>query len=67
MMRAANGSAGSGSATLGGQVTSGVGTTTQTTTNLGTFSVPATGGWQNYTWVPLRDTSGNLAKFTGGG
>ncbi|HVU28690.1 MAG TPA: lamin tail domain-containing protein [Verrucomicrobiae bacterium] len=48
-------------------VTSGQKTSTQTTTNLGTFSVPGTGNWQAYTWVPLRDTNGYLVQFTGGG
>jgi hypothetical protein len=64
-VRAANGSAGVGGLSLG-RVTLGVGTTTQTTTNIGSFSIPTTGGWQNYTWVPLRDGNGNLAKFIGG-
>src|SRR5262249_36335221 len=48
-------------------VTSGVGTATQTTVGLGTFTIPATGGWQNYTWVPLRDSGGNLVKLAGTG
>lgn len=66
-MRGANGSQGAGSATMA-RVTSGVGTTNQTTVNMGTFSVPITaaGTWQTYVWVPLRDTSGNLVKLTGG-
>src|SRR6185437_8459193 len=38
----------------------------QSGTNLGTFNIPATGGWQTYTWVPLRDSTGNLVKFNGG-
>jgi len=64
-LRGANGSGGNGGATLG-TVTSGVGTSTQTITNLGTFTVTPTGDWQAYSWTPLRDTSGNLVKFTGG-
>jgi autotransporter-associated beta strand protein len=48
-------------------VTGGLGTTNQTTQRLGTFSVPATGGWQTYTWVPLKDTSGNLVALTNSG
>src|SRR5260370_3288872 len=48
-------------------VTSGVGTTTQTTNNLGTFSFNNTGGWQSYSWVPLRDASGNLVRVNLGG
>ncbi|MGC3957359.1 MAG: carbohydrate-binding protein [Verrucomicrobiota bacterium] len=65
-IRAANGSGGNGGITLA-RVTSGVGTTTQTTTNLGTMTIPATGGWQTYTSGTLRDTGGNLVKFAGGG
>ncbi|MGC3960744.1 MAG: hypothetical protein QM813_23255 [Verrucomicrobiota bacterium] len=49
-IRAGNGTGGNGSATFA-QVTSGVGTPTQTTTNLGTFTIPQTGGWQTYTWA----------------
>jgi hypothetical protein len=66
VFRAANGTTGNGGVTLS-RVTSGVGTTSQTTTNLGTFTVPATGGWQAYTWVPLRDAGGNLVKLVGTG
>jgi hypothetical protein len=66
VMRAANGSTGGGSVALS-QVTSGVGTSNQTTAALGTFAIPATGGWQTYTWVPLRDAGGNLVKLTGAG
>ncbi len=65
-LRAANGSTGNGGLALA-KVTAGETTSIQTTTNLGSFTVPATGGWQAYTWVPLRDTSGNLVKFIGGG
>jgi len=67
-LRAANGSSGNGGATLA-LVTSGVGTSTQTTTNLGTFTLlptSTTGNWQAYSWTPLRDAGGNLVKFTGG-
>jgi hypothetical protein len=66
VMRAANGTTGGGSVALS-QVTAGVGTSNQTTISLGTFPIPATGGWQTYTWVPLRDVSGNLVKLTGTG
>ena len=48
------------------QVTAGRGTSKQTLSSLGTFSCPKTGGWQTYTWTPLLDANGNLAKFTGG-
>jgi hypothetical protein len=64
-MRAAD-----GTGTLGdtvSRVTSGWGTTNQTTVNLGTFTIPGTGNWQGYEWVPLRDTGGNLIKLTLGG
>lgn len=47
-------------------VTTGRGTSSQTTEILGTFSVPDTGSWQVYTWIPLLDTNENLASFTGG-
>lgn len=66
-VRASNGggggSADSGSISL---VTSGVGTTTQTLTQLGKWGVLPTGGWQVYNWIPVKDTAGNLARFTGG-
>lgn len=65
-LRVANGSAGNGGltlATVGGDPT----TISQTPTNLGTFTIPPTGGWQAYTLVPLRDAGGNLVKLTGGG
>jgi len=46
------------------RVTSGVGTSTQTTSPIGTFNVPATGGWQNYTWAPCVDALGNSVQVT---
>ena len=42
------------------QVTGGWGTTAQTTNLLGTFSVPKT-AWENYNFIPLQDSLGNLA------
>jgi hypothetical protein len=39
---------------------------TQTATVLGTFTLPATGGYQTYTWVPLIDSNGNWVQFVGG-
>lgn len=48
-------------------VTSGQATTNQTTTKLGTFSVPATGNWQTYARVRLKDTGGNLVQITNNG
>src|SRR5207247_7210229 len=44
-------------------VTSGWGTTTQTTNFLGTFSVPTT-SWSSFGWIPLRDSNGNLQTVT---
>ncbi len=49
------------------RVTGGVGTATQTTNLLGVFNVPLTGGYQNYTFVPLVDLSGNLVTVTNSG
>lgn len=64
--RAARGSA--GTATMGlQQVTSGGGTSNQTTVSLGSFAIPATGGWQNYAWVPLMDSTGKPAVVSLGG
>jgi len=65
-LRAANGTTGNGGVNLA-RVTSDPTTTNQNTVNLGAFTIPATGGWQTHTWVPLRDVNGNLLKFTGGG
>jgi len=42
------------------QVTSGVGTYTQTTNRLGQFNTPATGSYQTWTFTPLVDSSGDL-------
>ena len=65
-LRAANGN--SASATMHLQkVTSGWGTTSQTAATLGAFTVPATGGWQEYTWVPLADSHGKLVTIPLGG
>jgi hypothetical protein len=67
LVRAADGSTtGVGANVALAQVTSGQGTSNQVTANLGSFTFPPTGGWQTYTWTPLRDSSGNLVKFTGG-
>jgi hypothetical protein len=48
-------------------VTSGLGTTNQTTTPLGIFNFPLTGGYQIYTWAPLVSTTGNLIAITTSG
>ena len=66
-IRAANGNAGGSQVDTVATVTSGVGTPTQTTTNLGTFSIPGNGNWQGYVWAPLRDANGNLVKVVLGG
>ncbi len=58
-----NGGPDSGNISL---VTDGVGTTTQTVLQLGKFSVPPTGDWQKYAYVPVLDPAGNQAQFTGG-
>jgi len=60
--RMATGGGADSSVTLS-EVTSGWGTTNQTTTQLGTFAVPFT-AWESYTFVPLRDNSGNLLPVT---
>ncbi len=48
-------------------VTGGTGTSSQTTTNLGSFADPNASGWQTWHWVPMLDTNGNLATVTLGG
>jgi len=45
------------------QVTGGWGTVNQTTNMLGTFSVPNT-AWENYNYIPLENSSGNLVTVT---
>lgn len=45
------------------RVLGGWGTAVQTTNLLGTFSVPLT-AWESYTYVPLRDSAGNLVTVT---
>jgi hypothetical protein len=49
------------------RVTSGVGTSSQTTTSLGQFNVPNTGNWQIYSWAPLVDANGNVVSITNSG
>jgi hypothetical protein len=48
-------------------VTSGQTTTNQTIAKAGVFSVPATGDWQTYTWVPLEGSGGSLVQMTNNG
>ncbi len=45
-------------------VTGGWGTTSQATTQIGSFNVPFSGGWHSFAWAPLLDTGGNLARVT---
>ncbi len=45
------------------QLTSGWGTTTQTSNLLGSFAV-ANAGWETYHFTPLRDSQGNLVPVT---
>lgn len=48
-------------------VTNGVGTQAQGLSEIGQFNVPKTGGWQNWSWVPLTDASGNPVVITNTG
>ncbi|MBW8863807.1 MAG: hypothetical protein JF609_02590 [Verrucomicrobia bacterium] len=66
-LRGADGIAGVADSASLWLVTGGQGTTNQTTTRLGTFAVPSTGNWQTYTWVPLKDSGGNLVAITNSG
>jgi autotransporter-associated beta strand protein len=66
-MRGANGANATADSASLALVTAGIGTTNQTSLRLGTFSVPATGGWQSYTWVPLADAGGNPLSLTNSG
>ena len=43
-------------------VTSGVGTSNQTTQVLGSFADPNAAGWQVWHWIPLLDTNGNTVN-----
>lgn len=56
----ARASTASGSTITFDQVTSGRGTTSQTTTNLGSFTFSGT-SLANFQWVPLRDSFGQVA------
>ncbi|MGH7953322.1 MAG: hypothetical protein ACREFE_15610, partial [Limisphaerales bacterium] len=48
-------------------VTSGQGTTTQTTQVLGSFADPNAGGWADWRWVPMLNTNGQMAVVSLGG
>ena len=49
------------------EVIAGWGTAQQLTQNIGTFSIPTTGGYSSYMYVPLLDRFGNYAQVTMGG
>jgi hypothetical protein len=49
-----------------GFVTSGSGTSNQTTSTMGEFSVAGL-GWQSFTWCPAIDSNGNLVSWAAGG
>jgi autotransporter-associated beta strand protein len=66
-MRGADGISGVSDSASMSVVTRGQATTNQTTTELGTFSVPATGNWQVYTWVPLKSGGGSPVQITNSG
>ncbi|HTV60972.1 MAG TPA: hypothetical protein VMH30_00230 [Verrucomicrobiae bacterium] len=48
-------------------VTSGYDNTNQTLSQIGTFNVPATGGWNTYAWTPVLNAAGYPARFVGNG
>lgn len=48
-------------------LTSGYGTTNQTTNVLGTFADPNAAGWYAWHWIPLMGTNGSLAVVSLGG
>jgi hypothetical protein len=64
--RLAGGNGAFSGATLS-QVTSGVGTSNQTTQVLGTFADPSPAGWQAYHTLPMLDTNGDMAVVQLGG
>ncbi len=45
-------------------VTSGFGTTNQTTSLIGRYGVSSTGNWQKYAWTAVKDGGGNLVPIT---
>jgi len=61
------GGAGPFSGTTLSQVTSGVGTGTQTSQVIGSFADPNAAGWQSWHWIPLLDTNGNMMNVQLGG
>ena len=65
-LRAANNNGGNSDSASLYQVLSDPTQPNQKAASLGTFSVPNTGGWQSYQYVPLIDQFGKLARITGG-
>lgn len=61
------GGAGPWSGTTLSLVTSGTGTSNQTTQLLGSFADANAAGWGTWHWAPMRDTNGNLATISLGG
>jgi hypothetical protein len=61
------GGSGAFSGTTLSLVTSGVGTSNQTTQVLGSFADSAPSGWQAYHWIPMLDTNGNRVVVSLGG
>jgi hypothetical protein len=61
------GGAGAFSGTQLSMVTSGYGTSLQTSNILGTFSDPLATGWQAWHWIPLLDTNGAVVVVPLGG
>jgi len=49
------------------RVTNGWGTASQSTEDLGTFTLVNGLGWGTYSWVPMTDPAGNLIQVTMGG
>lgn len=64
-VRAADGGGSSSDAGSFSLVTSGVGTESQTLSQIGTWNVPATGNWQKYTWCLVLNSGGYPARFYG--
>ena len=66
-VRVASGNSGATANAASLSLVTGATTIDQTVLDIGTFAAPPTGGWQRYTWVPVRNSIGDVARFTGGG
>jgi hypothetical protein len=64
-VRAASGGSGSTDSGTFSLVTSGLTTSSQTLSQVGSFSAPGTGNWQKYAWVEVLNSGGYPARFTG--